>query len=67
MKFVFGYTGTVTPKPKNKDDVPVPYVGTFYVVATDTEDALNILQISNPKVPDFVYTGYCKQCNKDWG
>lgn len=66
MKFVFEYTGTVTPKPKDKDDVPVPYVETFYVVATDVTDAFNILQASNPKVPDFVHTGKQTQCNKDW-
>lgn len=66
MKFVFGFTGTVTPKPKNKDDVPVPYQETFYAIAVDENEALTRLQADNPKVPDFVYTGYRVQCNKYW-
>lgn len=59
-RYVFEFTGTVTPK---KGD---PFTERFFVIATCEVEGAIILTRSNPKVPDLSYTGRWYLCNKDW-
>lgn len=59
-RYVFEFHGTVTPKEGD------PFVQSFYVVAVDETEGKQLLDNSNPKVPDMVYTGTKHMCNKDW-
>jgi hypothetical protein len=64
QKHVFEFTGMVTKK--GKDQEPVVYEETFYVVAETSEQALQRVTKDYPKVTGLAYTGKSKACSKYW-